>query len=498
MHQMKKVSPWIGFALLINLSCQHEPFSSRVSDYPVQVAQIVETSCAVSGCHVGESAPENLDLSSWDKAFEGSDFGAVIIPGAPDWSHLFQHLNTYEELGAMAEPQMPPNGNFLSREEVITIREWISEGAKSAEEKGRWDRKETQTGGKLFNLCAGSDLIAVTDLETNLLMRFIEVGEIPDLEESPHYIALSPQKDFLYLTLLQGNRVEKYRTDTYEKVGSVEVGESPALIEVDPSGKYLIISHWNATSNSPKLSLLDAQSLQVVHQLIGSRELLSFGHGMAATSDFSLLYIVANEGNYYAKYEISAQGFIEVDKILIDPDNSPFAQATTAYRPYHCLLSPDESTFFVSCSETNEVRVFDTATDTLRTQIPTGDFPRLMTYDEVDQRIFIACAKEENVAEQGSMRGCVSVIDANSLSFVQNIYRLGHRPHGIGVSPGKRQLFVSSENNGRGSEDPPHHFVQGIGGTPGKYNIVDLNSLQILREEETEIAVFPNALVVVE
>ena len=488
----------MGLGLLLAISCKHDPFTTKGSDYPAQVAQIVESSCALSGCHVGENAPEDLDLSSWSKAFEGSDFGAVIIPQAPNWSHLFQHLNTYEELGAMAEPRMPPNGDFLSQEEVVTIREWISEGAKSAEGRGRWDLQATRSTGKLFNLCAGSDLIAVSDLESNLLMRFIEVGEIPDLEESPHYIALSPQKDFLYITLLQGNRVEKFRTDTYEKVGSVEVGESPALIEVDPSGRYIIISHWNATSNSPKLSLLDAQSLQVVDQLIGSRELLSFGHGMAASSDFSLLYIVANEGNYYAKYEISDQGFREIDKFLIDPENSPFAQATTAYRPYHCLLSPDESKFYVSCSETNEIRVFDTSTDTLLAQIPTGDFPRLMTFDEVDQRIFVACAKEENPAEQGSMRGCVSVIDANSQTFLQNIYRLGHRPHGIGVSQDRRLLFVSSENNGRGSEDPPHHFVEGIGGTPGKYNVVDLNTLQLLPDKETELAVFPNALVIVE
>ena len=495
---MKKVLFLVGLALVGNVACKHEPFLSNTSDFPLAVAQIMEANCSVSGCHIGNSAPENLDLSSWDKAFRGSDFGAVIIPKAPNWSHLFQHLNTYEELGVRAEPRMPPNGEALPQADVLTIREWIGNGAKNSGGNGRWDAQESRSNGKLFSLCAGSDLIAVTDLESNLLMRFFEVGQLPEVNESPHYIALSPQNDFLYITLLQGNRVEKYRTDTYEKVGSVEVGESPALIEVDPSGKSLIISHWNATSGSPKLTLLDANSLEIVDQIVGSRELLSFGHGMAATQDFTTLYIVANEGNYYAKYEITETALREIDKILIDPENSPFAQATTTYRPYHCLLSPDESHFFVSCSETNEVRIFDTTNDQLISKIPTGEFPRLMTFDSIANRIFVACAKEENFSEQGSMRGCVSVIDAENLIFIQNIYRLGHRPHGIGLSSERNLLFVSSENNGAGSEDPPHHFLEGISGTPGKYNLVDLTNLQLLRDEETEIGVFPNALVVTE
>ena len=483
---------------LLGLSCEEEPLPPSNAQFPDNVANILNTNCAVSGCHEGNSPQENLDLSNWDQAFEGSDFGAVIIPYAPNWSHLFQHLNTYSDLGVQAEPRMPLSGDALGRDQVLTIRDWINAGAQDKSGTYKWALQESRSEDKLFSLCAGSDLIAVTDLENNLIMRFIEVGQLEGVNESPHFIALSPDKRFVYVSLLRGSLVEKYRTDTYERVGRVEVGESPALIEVDPTGNFLIISHWNATSGTPKLSLLDANSMGIISQVMGSAELLSFGHGMATHADFSILYVVANEGNYYAKYAISPSGLQEIDKILIDPEVSPFAQATRAYQPYHCLLSPEGDRLFISCSATNEVRVFDTSNDQLISTIPTGEFPRLMAFDTNENRLFVACAKEENFSEQGSMRGCVSVLDADNLVPIQEIYRLGHRPHGIGISQERGLLFVSSENNGNGNEDPPHHFIEGLAGTPGKYNVVDLQSLTLLREEETEIGVFPNALVIID
>ena len=488
----------VGILTLFWVSCEEESIPTSDFQFPDDVQSILNTHCAVSGCHEGNSPPENLSLSHWEKAFEGSDFGAVIVPYAPNWSHLFQHLNTFADLGVRAEPRMPLSGDALSRDQVLTIRDWINSGAQDKSGIYRWALQESRSESKLFTLCAGSDLIAVTDLEKNLIMRFIEVGQLEGVNESPHFIAPSPDGKFVYVTLLRGSLVEKYRTDTYEMVGRVEVGESPALIEVDPSGAYLIISHWNATSGTPKLSLLNANSMEIINQVKGSAELLSFGHGMAANADFSTLYVVANEGNYYAKYTIESSGLQEIDKILIDPEASPFAQATRAYQPYHSLLSPDGSKLFISCSATNEVRVFDTSDDQLIATIPTGEFPRLMAYDSQRNRLFVACAKEENFSEQGSMRGCVTLIDADNLVHIQEIFRLGHRPHGIGISQDRDLLFVSSENNGNGNEDPPHHFIEGLAGTPGKYNIVDLQSLTLLREEETEIGVFPNALVIID
>lgn len=488
----------LAFMLLAFASCKDpEPNPIAESQYPEAVAQIVVNSCATSGCHIAPAPPAALALHTWTALFEGSSFGAVLIPGSPEWSHFLQHTNTYDDLGIRATPVMPPDstGAPLSRAQVETLKTWIEDGAPDKNGNTRWAEQEQASNNKLFTLCAGSDLIAVTDLQTNLVMHMIPVGVIEAQLEAPHYIRLSPDKQFMYVTLIGGEAVEKYRTDTYEKVGRIVVGPDPALIQLNASGTRAIITHWNDTGGSPKLTMLNTEDMSIVDQVIASGDLLSYPHGMAANSDFSLLYVVANSGNYYAKWQINESGFVDHEEIPVDPANSPVPQPSSTYKPYHCLLSPDGSRFFVSCSGTDEVRVFDTATDDLLTSIVVGDFPRLMDYDPVSKRLFVACANQESFPDQGSIRGCVSVINAEALSFERFIYRLGHRPHGVGVDVSNRRLYVSSENTG--GIDPPHHPLDGTG-PPGKYNVVDLNTLEIITDMETEVAVYPNALIISE
>jgi hypothetical protein len=108
----------------------------------------------------------------------------------------------------------------------------------------------------------------------------------------------------------------------------------------------------------------------------------------------------------------------------------------------------------------------------------------------------VACKLEENFAEQGSLQGCISVVDAVNLQFVQNIYRVGHRPHGVSIAQNSRMLYVSSENTG--GADTPHHPTTGNSSPPGKYNIVDLSTLKSIKSKEVQIAEFPSALIVSE
>lgn len=487
---------YVIILLLVVWGCKKEKVKVN-SCYPAEVEAILTNNCATSGCHVGNQPPENLNLETWNDLFKGSDFGSIVIPEYPDWSHLFQHMNTFADLGVQAEPRMPPSPEeALGRQDILAIKSWIESGAPNCEGELRWESRTQSNSGKLFSLCAGSDLVAIADVESNLVMEYLEVGQSSQIDEAPHFIKQSPDGMYVYITLINGGLLEKYRTDNYELVGRLDVGPDPALIEVSSDGKRLIVSHWNSTSGTPKLSLVNAENMTLINSLIGTSDLISKAHGMATTEDFKTLYVVANSGNYYVKFSITDTQVIPEDYILLGPDVSPpFAQPTGDYQPYHCFLSPDEKYFFVSCSKTDEVRVFDTSTDELISQIPTGSFPRLMTFDAGENKLYVACANEENFSEQGSLRGCVSVIDVSSLSWERNIYRLGHRPHGLDIDPVRRRLIVSSENIG--GADPPHHVLEGSEGPPGKYNVVDLNTGTVLPDMETEIPEFPNALVII-
>ncbi|MDX1907633.1 MAG: c-type cytochrome domain-containing protein [Bacteroidia bacterium] len=482
-------------------ACKEETLEEKVakSGYPSDVGEIMLTSCAVEGCHAGSAPAGGLKLESYLDAFEGSQHGAVLVPGASRWSPLFQHINTYDDLGLTALPAMPPDSTdiTITREQVLTIRDWIEEGTPTngfADPYWYWTL--TKNTGKLFTLCAGSDLVAVTDLATHRVMRYVSVGQYPGEVESPHFIALSPDKKYFYLSLIAGNLIEKYRTDTYEMVGRVAVGASPSLIVVSPDGTRAIVTHWNDAEGEVKISLLDVSGTQVsvLDELRAGGSFMSFPHGLKANAAFNTVYVTGNFGNYVSKITFDGQVFTGEEKILLDPVGDPGDRPTQDYLPYQLYLTADEKQIFVSCSKKNEVRVINLETRALEAVIPTGRYPRLMDYDPVSNRLFVACRDESNVAMQGDDTGCVSVIDVAGKTLVKNIFGLGHKPHGIGVAIAGRRLYVSTEGN----TGDLHHPISGTSSPPGRYTVVDLTTLTVLEELETQVAEYATSLIISE
>lgn len=83
-------------------------FETRVA--PILVGQCLE-------CH-GEARKGGLDLRTSAALLEGGESGAVVQPGSPEESLLFQHVAAHE---------MPPK-NPLNDAQVETLRAWIAEG----------------------------------------------------------------------------------------------------------------------------------------------------------------------------------------------------------------------------------------------------------------------------------------------------------------------------------------------------------------------------------
>ncbi|MEO1449375.1 MAG: hypothetical protein AAFV07_07580, partial [Bacteroidota bacterium] len=123
--------PFLSGLLLMGLIACKDPevlLQTRITEsgFPDDVGKIMLTSCATEGCHTGPDAAEELDLSTYAGSHQGSDFGAVVIPFEPNWSHVFQHVNTFEDLGIRATPVMPfESDEQLDRTEVLTIKDWI-------------------------------------------------------------------------------------------------------------------------------------------------------------------------------------------------------------------------------------------------------------------------------------------------------------------------------------------------------------------------------------
>lgn len=476
--------------ILIGNACKHKPIEVATG-YPTEIENIMKTSCAVSGCHDGKNA--TLKLDTWENMMKGSaSLGAISVPYNADWSHTFQHINTFADLGfqvTSANDVMPPN-NPLEKTKVSIIKDWLLAGAKNADGKYYWANEEVKTNNKMFALCAGSDLIAVIDIPSNRIMRYISVGARPE-NDSPHFIILSPDKQYFYVTLIVGGYIEKYSAKDYSFQGRIKVGSDPSLMKLNTIGSRMIVTHFNNSITGSKLTLINTETMTALDSIMG--DAIDKPHGIAGSNDLSKIYVTANEGNYYAKYAIVNDKFEEIDRILLDP-SEPSPLASTAYAGYQALVSPDGSKLFISCSAKNEIRVFNTATNALIAKIPTEALPRLMVYDEVTNKIFVTCAQAQNTAVQGSIRGCISVIDANALTHLQDIWKISHRPHGIGIDPVNRTLYVSAENTG--GAEPPHHPTTGTGTQVGWYNVINLNTLEVMTDKKTQVAGFPSSLCV--
>lgn len=94
---------------------------------------IFNTSCALSGCHLGSNAPQGLDLSEGNarEHLVNVASGEVpdllrVDPGNASDSYLILKLEGNERI---VGGRMPLNASPLSSEEIGIVREWIDGGA---------------------------------------------------------------------------------------------------------------------------------------------------------------------------------------------------------------------------------------------------------------------------------------------------------------------------------------------------------------------------------
>lgn len=92
------------------------------------VQEIFNGSCGGSNCHI--SSPQSgVQLNNYENVMssEGAQYGELVVQeNDADGSPLVDKIESDNpEFGQ----RMPPNGSFLSNDEIDLIKEWINEGA---------------------------------------------------------------------------------------------------------------------------------------------------------------------------------------------------------------------------------------------------------------------------------------------------------------------------------------------------------------------------------
>ncbi len=469
------------FFLPFLISCKKDVGYVNKGDYPHEIGKIITNNCSVSGCHNTKSseAAGGYNLETWTNMFSGSSNGSPVIPFSSKFSSLCYYINTYAELGLQNSPTMPVNKKPLSFDDVKKIKDWIDAGSPDINGNIKW--ADNPSRKKLYAVNQGCDVVTVFDAETQLPMRYIEVGTIPGTVEAPHQVRVSPDGKYWYVIFINNNVMQKYRCSDDSYVGNIPLspvaagtGSTNALdwntfvISQDSKRAYCV--SWTA---SGKVAAVDLENMKLIHFLGGQY----FPHAIALDATDENIFVGAQTGNFIVKIDTAFSGSNQISL-----ENGPI-NFSSSLDPHDIILSPNNQ-LLITCQKSNEVRVFDIASGLVTNTIVTGKYPQEIIYSPLYASYFVSCTYDSTTF--ASSMGLVSKI--NAFGYGVTNLKVGYQPHGIAVDESKRLLYVVSRNV-QSSGPAPHHSSQ-CNGRNGFVSFVDLNSFTVL-PKRYELSVDP-------
>src|SRR3954469_746963 len=100
-------------------------FAVAADDAPVSFTKdlrpLLNANC--NACHKPDKSKAELDMTTYASVMKGGKHGVIVVPGDPAKSKMVTQI-----IGT--EPEMPPEGDSLKKEQIALVERWIKEGAK--------------------------------------------------------------------------------------------------------------------------------------------------------------------------------------------------------------------------------------------------------------------------------------------------------------------------------------------------------------------------------
>jgi DNA-binding beta-propeller fold protein YncE len=476
---------------LVVYSCKHERPGNNLSSgsgYPDEVASIIVNRCATSGCHNSASYTNaaGLRLDTWEKLFDGSSHGAVIIPYDTGNSSLLYYINTDPSLGNVAVPRMPyvtgdpMHDAPLTRQEYMTIKNWVLAGAPDRNGNIPF-ASNADTRQKVYLTQQGCDLLSVIDAERKVIMRNIRLGKDASIE-TPHCVRVSKDGRYAYVSFTNGLYVQKIDTRTDQVVGEVKLSEPFEsaqwnVLHISDDGSKFIVSDL-ARGN---LKIVNTADMTIVTDF--GPGTFAHPHGIESNTAFDTFYVTGQFGN--TVYKVTTTGSPK----SISVDGEPANNSESGPNLHEIMMTPDHSKYFLTCENTNEVRVMDAYGDTLIhnfSGLPAK--PQELAISKVQPYIFVTCM-EDAATPVANARGAVVVINYTTMQIVKVLYGDFYQPHAVTVDDDRQVLYVASANIL--TTGPAPHHVSECAGRNGWYSIYDINTWAPVRRIRYETSVAP-------
>jgi DNA-binding beta-propeller fold protein YncE len=311
-------------------------------------------------------------------------------------------------------------------------------------------------------------------------------GDMPVDIDGPHGIAISPDKQFYYVSLAHGRpfgSVWKYSTKDDRVVGQTTLGLFPATMDISADGSLLFVVNFNlhgdmvpssvsVVATEPMIELARIQTCAMPH---GSRlNPQGTRHYSACMMDDVLVEIDTHTLKVSRHFLLTKGKELGMKGPPVAPQAKPAEMAGMSGmkhvemgghgmeppKPGDISCSPtwaqpaaDGSSIFVACNKSSEIVEIDTAKWNVRRRIPARPGVYNLTVTKDGARLLATNKRDQSV----------SIFDLKSGRELARIPTRRKVLHGVVVSPDDRYAFVS---------------VEGIGSEPGTVEVIDLATLK--------------------
>ncbi|HKO43240.1 MAG TPA: YncE family protein [Pyrinomonadaceae bacterium] len=339
-------------------------------------------------------------------------------------------------------------------------------------------KDSTQQDYLLYVLSEAVDKIALVRFGPGgaRVEREIPTGDMPTDIDGPHGIAISPDKQFYYVSLAHGRpfgSVWKYSTTDDRVVGRVRLGHFPATMDVTADGSLLYVVNFNLHGDMVPSSvsvvaterMLEVARITTCAMPHGSR-LNSAGtkHYSACMMDDMLVEIDTNTlkaSRHFVLTKGREMGMTGAPSRKPDSPAGHMKHDTGGHgleppkagdvscSPTWAQPSASGASIFVACNKSDEIVEVDADSWKVRRRIPARPGVYNLTVTRDGTRLIATNKRDQSV----------SIVDVKSGREIARVPTRRKVLHGVVVSPDDRYAFVT---------------VEGIGSEPGTVEVIDL------------------------
>lgn len=315
----------------------------------------------------------------------------------------------------------------------------------------------------VFVVCESADKIVLIRFGPNgaKIESQAHIGLMPTDINGPHGIAVSPDKQFIYVAQGHGRpegSLWKFRASDLSAIRYTSLGMFPATTDISPDGNFVYVANANFHGDMVPSSV----SVVATDQMIEVKRIptCTMPHGSRLNSGGTRHYSVCMMDDMLV--EIDTNKFAVDRYFMLAPGKemgmtgAPVAHSMTDHKP-SCTptwAQPDNdgSVVYVACNQSNDIVAINTASWTMARRFPAGTG----VYN-------LAMTKDGRLIATNKRGQSVSIFDPLTGHELARIPTRRKVVHGAVVSPDNRYAFVS---------------VEGVGAEPGTVEVIDLDSLK--------------------